>query len=94
VALSTTVSAPTFFSAISWMALKTVEFGAIDQTWEPFRPRIALTVPVTSIWRFIFPHSRRKIKIEKFLALPRLDRTRQNRAPALFLKRDFIKRCD
>src|SRR5271166_5438592 len=47
--LSTTGSAPTFLSAISWMASKTIAFGAIDQTAEPFCAKIVPTEPTISI---------------------------------------------
>jgi len=46
---SITGSAPTFLSAIIWMASNTVALEAIDQTAEPLCAKIALTEPAISI---------------------------------------------
>src|SRR5208337_4343879 len=55
VLLSTTGSAPTFFSSINWMASKTMAFGPIDQTVEAFLcAKIELTFPLISIFIFSF----------------------------------------
>ena len=42
---SVTSSAPTFLSAIIWMASKTVASGEMDQTVLPLWPKISLMVP-------------------------------------------------
>ena len=47
--LSTTGSAPTFLSAINWIASKTVASGVIDQTAEPFRAKIIPRKPAIAI---------------------------------------------
>jgi hypothetical protein len=57
-----------FFSAISWIASKTVEFGEIDQTAESFRPKITPTVPAIAIAIENMAHSGTTFKTENSLA--------------------------
>jgi len=72
--LSTTGSAPTFLSAISWIASKAVAFGEIDQTAESFRAKSTPTVPVPAIaaGNMAHPETRFKIEISRALTQYRL----------------------
>src|SRR6516165_9226283 len=57
-----TGSAPTFLSAISWIASKTVASGAIDQTAGFFRAKSTPTVPAPAIPVGMWPIQRQDSK--------------------------------